>query len=359
VALEALARIWRTWGKRGVHPDGGLLDGHVSTIGGKLLGGRQLSRDEAFTLAALPAEKTVDILFLANLVRRKTFADAVEFCAIVNAKSGRCSQDCRFCAQSSMYRTQVRSYPLAGAEKLMKAVAEKAKLGCRSVGLVTSGRRLSDAEFDTICRAAELICARLEVSLCVSIGAIDAARARALRQVGVTRVHHNLEASARHFPNLCTTHSYAERVESVQAAKENGLAVCCGGIFATGESMADRLELAFALRDLGVDRAPLNVLRPIEGTPLADCPPLSPMEILRTIALFRLVLPTTPIIIAGGREHNLRDLQSWAFHAGATGLMIGDYLTTRGRRVPEDAQMIHDLRLALGAREASLVSEAR
>ena len=224
---------------------------------------------------------------------------------------------------------------------------------------MTSGRRLSDAEFDTICQAVELISARLEVSLCVSIGAIDAARARALRQAGVTRVHHNLEASAHHFPSLCTTHSYAERVESVCAAKENGLPVCCGGIFATGESMTDRLDLAFALRDLRVDRVPINILRPIEGTPLADCPPVPPMEILRAIALFRLVLPTTPIIIAGGREHNLRDLQSWVFHAGATGMMTGDYLTTRGRGTSEDTRMTRDLRLTFGERKAPVVSEPR
>jgi len=341
-----------------VHVQAGLLHPLVCQVARRLLAGGHLREDEALRLAALPVEVIPDLLFLANRVRRKNFGDKVEFCSIVNAKSGRCSEDCRFCAQSAKYRTGAPSYPLMPLDDLVDAAGEAAKLGGDAVGLVTSGRGLSDTEFDTVCRAIRVASSRWRVALCASLGSLDASRARRLRDAGVRRYHHNLETSERHFPALCTTHTYADRVRTVRAAAEAGMEVCCGGIFGTGETIRDRIELAFALRELAVDSVPLNFLHPVGGTPLSDLPPLEPMEILRTIALFRIILPDTPIKVAGGREHNLRDLQSWIFHAGATGVLIGDYLTTRGRKPLDDARMVRDLGLVCQSRNATIPSDA-
>ena len=184
--------------------------------------------------------------------------------------------------------------------------------------------------------------------ICVSIGKLTHETAITLKKAGVTRLHHNLETSASFFGNICTTHTYDEKINTVHIAKDAGLEVCCGGIIGMGESEKDCIELAFTLRDLDVDSIPINILNPIEGTPLEDIQPKNPMEILKTIAVFRLILPDKNIRIAGGRENNLGDLQCLALLAGANGLLLGNYLTTSGRYPKDDIRMIRDMGLIPG-----------
>ena len=171
--------------------------------------------------------------------------------------------------------------------------------------------------------------------------------AESLVKSGLKRINHNLETSESFFPNVCSTHAFADRVNTIRVAKESGLEICSGAIFGIGEGINDRINLAFTLKDLDVDVVPLNFLHPIPGTPFEDCTPLTPMEALKIISVFRFILPDKDIKVAGGREVNLRDLQSWMFYAGANSTMIGNYLTTKGRKVEEDLQMINDLKLEL------------
>jgi biotin synthase len=202
---------------------------------------------------------------------------------------------------------------------------------------------LSDREFETILNALDRIRRETTLDLDCSLGTLSEERAEALRKVGVIRYNHNVETSESHFHKICSTHSFADRVKTVEVLKDRGFSVCCGGIIGLGESPQQRLELAFSLRDLGIDCIPFNILNPRPGTPLEHSESVAPMEIVKTIALFRLVLPRGTIKIAGGREANLRDLQSVALLAGANGLILGNYLTTLGRSTEDDLTMVRDL----------------
>jgi biotin synthase len=281
------------------------------------------------------------LLRYANMVRRHFKGDGIHLCSIINAKSGSCSENCRFCAQSSHHKTQVQSYPLVSGTMVKKAHGLARAHGASCFGIVTSGNRISSREVDSLCAASKaLLNSGTKVS--ISLGELDEQSLRQLKKNGVTRYHHNLETSKRFFKNICTTHTFDDRVATIKRAKKVGFEICSGGLFGLGETMADRLDLAFTLRDLDVDSVPLNFLNPVPGTPLACSPRLSPYEILRTIALFRFVLPEKNISVCGGREVNLRDMQSWIFYAGASGMMVGGYLTTPGRSVEQDIQMIKD-----------------
>ena len=217
--------------------------------------------------------------------------------------------------------------------------------GAGNFGIVYSGRTVSEAELARIERLVRRIKDEYELSVCVSLGVITTEQAKRLAGAGVSRYNHNLETSQRHFGNIVTTHKYADRVRTIEAIKEAGLGICAGGIFGIGETEADRVDMALELRRLGVDTVPMNFLHPIEGTPLGGAETLKPMQILPIIAVFRFILPKTNLKIAGGRVLNLRDLQSWMFYAGATGILSGNYLTTTGRAVAEDMQMLADLGL--------------
>jgi len=310
----------------------------------RILDGADLSFAEAETVAQLDEETLPDLFYVAARVRFAFFGRSVRFCAILNAKSGRCSEDCKFCAQSLRYRAAPAEYPLVDVETILRAGREAKRIGAHSFGVVTSGHKVSASEVDAICEAVRAL--RSDgIEACASLGAMGPDAVDKLVQSGLVRYNHNLESSARHFPQLCTTHTYDDRVTAVATLKGSGLKVCCGGIFGVGESWRDRIDLAFALRELDVDTIPLNFLHPVPGTPLADSQPLAPLEILKIIALFRLIHPRREIKVAGGRERNLRDLQSWMFHVGATSAIIGDYLTTHGRSAQDDLQMIRDLEL--------------
>jgi len=268
---------------------------------------------------------------------------AIKLCAIVNAKSGRCPEDCSFCAQSAHHQTQIETYPLMDPHEILARAEEAVAMGARRFSIVTSGKALTEQEFVQVTHAIRLMQERTRLTLCASVGMLTPERAHALRAAGLNRYHHNLETAASFFPQVCTTHRYEEDLDTLRAAHEAGLEICSGGIFGLGESPVQRLELAYTLKEMAVDSVPLNFLNPIPGTPLASAHTLTPLEILKFVALFRFILPDKDIRICGGREFGLRDLHPLVFWAGANGIMIGNYLTTRGRDYQADLQMIRDL----------------
>jgi biotin synthase len=288
-----------------------------------------------------------DLLWEADRLRRLHRKNRIELCSIVNAKSGSCSEDCRFCAQSARHKTDIDTYPLLSVDKIVKA-ADTAHANMASCfGIVTSGRSLKSAkEIASICRAVRGIKERFPAMKCsVSLGVLDKGAMRELKAAGADRFHHNLETSKDFFPRVCTTHTYKERLMTIESAGRAGFSICSGGLFGLGESRSDRLKLALQLRALEVSSVPLNFLHPIKGTSLENARPMPPAEILRTIAMFRLILPKADIKICGGRAVNLRSLQPLIFLAGANGMMIGNYLTQPGQDPASDLQMIRDLGL--------------
>jgi len=310
----------------------------------KILAGEAIPRDE-YSILIAPATETYDLLYGAHLLREHYKGDEVDLCAIINAKSGKCGEDCAFCAQSAHHKTNVEVYPLLSREEIEKGYIEAQGFGAHHFGIITSGERPSADEIEKIARAAESAREKGHIPVDVSAGFLNREQLRRLRTAGVRRIHCNLETSERFFPKICTTHSWREKVETIKAAKAEGFEVCSGGLFGMGETRQDRLDMALALKELDADSVPLNFLVRVAGTPLADAEPLEPPEILRTIALFRYVLPDKDIRICGGRGANLRSMQSWIFYAGANAMMIGNYLTTAGNPPEEDLRMIRDLGL--------------
>lgn len=305
-----------------------------------------LEMDLAISLARLPLNDLPELFAVTNKLRELVSWNRVYLCSIVNAKSGLCPEDCRFCAQSSHYRTGIRRYPLLSAEEIVQAAAAARANGAREFGIVTSGKGVNDPAEVAVIEEAIARVSELGLQPCVSPGIVSAEVLSRWQRAGLRHYHHNLEAAPSFFGRICTTHSIEEDIAAIRTAKSVGLPVCAGGIFGMGESWAQRVELAFLLKDLQVDYTPLNFFNPIPGTPLAESAPgISPREALKTIALFRLVLPRARIVICGGRAVNLRELQSMIFMAGANALMIGNYLTTPGRPVEEDMRLLADLGL--------------
>ncbi|GAB6138681.1 biotin synthase BioB [Halanaerobaculum tunisiense] len=315
----------------------------------KVLAGDQITKEEARELASLNDSRIMELLAAANSIKNQFIGQEVDLCSIINAKSGSCSEDCTFCAQSTHYDTEVSNYDLLDKEEMLARAKEIEASGAKHFGIVTSGRGVvSDQEFAQILETIEIIKQETELEVCASLGTLDQARAEKLSEIGLKRYNHNLETSKSHFPQICTTHNYQDRVKTVKLLKDKGIEVCCGGIIGLGESFIDRVELAFTLQELDVDSIPINVLNPVAGTPVADNEPVPPMEVLKTVAIFRFILPTKVLKLCGGRESNLRDLQSLSLLAGVNGLLTGNYLTTQGRAVEDDLQMIRDLGLSEG-----------
>ncbi|MEJ2067271.1 MAG: biotin synthase BioB [Deltaproteobacteria bacterium] len=269
----------------------------------------------------------------------------IKLCAIVNAKSGRCPEDCAFCAQSAHHKTQIEAYPLMEPRQILHKAREAEAMGARRFSIVTSGKALTERELGKVLQALRLMKEETGLALCASLGMMAQRTAQQLKEAGLSRYHHNLETAPSFFPSICTTHRYDEDLDTLRNAQEAGLEICSGGIFGLGESAQQRLELAFTLREMAVDSVALNFLNPIPGTPLARSNGLTPLEILKSVALFRFILPERDIRICGGREVGLRDLHPLIFWAGANGIMIGNYLTTQGRNHRADLQMIQDLKL--------------
>ncbi len=316
----------------------------VYNLTDKVLNGKALSYKEAKELAEIKEPEDIVILAsYANLIRKEFVGDFFDICSLVNAKSGACSEDCKFCAQSAHYRTNVRTYPLMEVDEIVEKAIQMEKEGADRFCIVTSGKTVSKKEFEKIKDALSEIRRKTSLKLDCSLGLIPKDWLAELKDAGVTRINHNLETSENYFGNICTTHTFAQRRELVKMIKESGIEACCGGIIGMGESMDDRLSLAFTLKELEVDCVPINILDPREGTPLQNTTPLPPLESIKTIAIYRFILPKATIKVCGGREKNLRDLQSLAFCGGANGMIIGGYLTTSGRNCEMDLKMVEDL----------------
>ena len=302
-----------------------------------------LDGDTALQLLQCDAEDMTAILQVADAVRRRKFGQRITLCSIVNARSGDCGEDCSFCAQSLHHEGNSRSFPLLSTEDLLAAYDAAADQPIRHFGVVTSGETLTAEDLQSICGT---IAARPQARTgwCASFGNLDVSQFLELKAAGLVRYHHNLETARSFFPQICTTHSYDSRIATVRAAKEAGLQVCCGGLLGLGETLEQRVEFALQLAELQVDQIPLNFLVPIPGTPLAGQPLMKALEILRTIAMFRLVCPEASLKVAAGRVH-LNRLQSMIFYAGCNAMMIGDLLTIAGGPTAEDLEMLEDLEL--------------
>jgi len=306
-----------------------------------------LSFKDALELTKLELKQ---LLSMSEQLRRQYKGDIVFTCAIINAKSGACSEDCAFCAQSAYHKTKIKVYPLISKDQIIKSAEYMKEKGATRFSIVTSGKKLSRKEIIHISDAIRTIKEKAGIQVCASLGMLDQESAKILKDSGLDRYHHNLETSRSFFPNICTTHSYDEDIKTLEIARSEGLKICSGGIIGLGEEWTHRLELAFTLKELEVDSIPINFLNPIPGTKLQYMPLLSPYEALKAVAIFRIINPSKDITICGGREVVLRDEQDKIFLAGANGLMIGDYLTTKGRKIEEDMEMIKTFGMKLDIR---------
>jgi biotin synthase len=320
----------------------------IAQLGQRVLGGGEITPAEGQCLFNLESREAIfDLLAWANRIREHFKGNKIHLCSIVNVKAGGCSEDCRFCAQSASYETNSPHHGLVKRDEVLAAAKEAKSNGVTALGLVAAWRGLEEGPvLEQICRELEELKQSGQARPDASLGMIKNQKvADRLRQSGLECYNHNLETSRRFFGQVCTTHTYEERVQTIRHLKQAGIKICSGGILGMGETREDRCELAFALKALGVHIVPMNFLNPIAGTPFAQREPLPPLEILKSIACFRLILPKQEITVAGGRTVNLRDLQSLIFMAGASGLMVGNYLTTPNQPVEKDLQMIKDLGL--------------
>lgn len=319
----------------------------LNTIRQKAENGAPIDFQEAVSLMNLEGHEAIELFSLANTVRSR-LGDRVDLCSIINAKCGMCPEDCKFCAQSVHNDTDITPHSLLDEDEILDMAHMMQDEGAARFCIVISGRDADGPDFEKIISSIRRIRSESALSVCVSPGMLTHEKATALKEAGVTRLHHNLETSEGFFGNICTTHTYAEKINTIHMAKSAGLEVCCGGIIGMGETPRDRIELAFTLRKLDVDSVPINILTPVGGTPFENVEPIKPLDILKTIAVFRLILPHKNIRLAGGREKNLRDLQSLCLLAGANGLLLGNYLTTDGRYPEDDIRMIQDIGLVPG-----------
>lgn len=309
----------------------------------KVLAGQKLTREEALDLLTWGKTELMYVCAGADKIRCHFCGDAMDFCADVNARSGRCSENCKFCAQSGWYHTGVQEYPLRSVDALVAEAMQAEAYGAKRFGLVTSGRDQHDRkQFASLVETVRQIRAKTSLKVCCSLGLLTTAQLQELKDAGVYRIHCNLETSQAYFQEICTTHTWQEKADHIQRIQAVGLDVCAGGILGLGESEADRVDLALALREFHIQSVPLNIFSPIKGTPFAAKPVLAPLDICRTMAMFRYVLPTATIRVCAGREGALRDMQGLALMAGLNGAMIGGYLTIAGRPPDRDTQLARD-----------------
>ncbi|MBI5559679.1 MAG: biotin synthase BioB [Deltaproteobacteria bacterium] len=312
----------------------------------KALSGAGMSLKQGQEFCAIPQGRIFEILPHSDRVRRHFKGMEVNLCAIVNAKSGLCKEDCAFCSQSVRYDTGVQTYPMIGPHGIVESAMNAEGSGAREFSIVASGTGIEkERDISTLSSALKSMKEKSSLERCASLGILGRASMKRLKEAGLQSYHHNLETSRGFFPRVCSTHEYEKDVQTVKTAKRLGFYTCSGGIFGLGESWEDRIELALTLRELDVDSVPINFLNPRPGTPLEGAAFLTPLECLKIIALFRFMLPEKDIIICGGREVNLRELQPLIFAAGANGMMVGNYLTTKGRDPEKDLVMLSDLGL--------------
>lgn len=323
-----------------------MLHAAIETAYSTLETGAPISRQLALQLADLPGEHVLDLASLANKVRIR-FSGAVHACSILNAKSGMCGENCRFCAQSRHHTADVEQYGLLSPSTILESARKVHAEGIRSFGIVTSGRGypVVSREFEAICEAIDLIHKALpDMNVCASLGMLGDEPARRLAACRIAHYNINIQTAPHRYGELIAdSHPVGERMETIRRLRANGISVCCGGIIGLGESVEDRVDLAFALLDLDVTVIPLNVLIPIDGTPVAGRPILPAIDVVRTFAVFRLVHPAKIIKFAAGRETAMKDFQSLVMLAGANGMITGGYLTTRGRSIADDTSFISQI----------------
>ena len=304
-----------------------------------------VSFQEAIKLITIEAKEDIEQLCSsANNIREFFCGREVDFCTIMNAKSGSCSEDCKFCAQSAHYKTNVEIYDLVSKEAALKLAKENEIEGVNRFSLVTSGKGINSRDFQKVLDIYEELNKEVKMNLCASLGLLGYEKFLKLREMGVTMYHHNLETSRDYYEKICSTHSYDERIDTINAGKKAGMLICSGGIIGLGETLEDRVKLAFELRELEVKSIPINVLNPVKGTPLENAESLSQEEILKTMAIFRFVNPEAFISLAGGRNL-IDDFGKSCFNAGVNATITGNYLTTSGNKICDDHKMISELKL--------------
>ena len=310
------------------------------------LKGQSISSDKALQLESFTHEE-LDYLFIGtDRIRDKFKGEDVKICSIVNAKSGRCVEDCSFCAQSSSFQTDAPETELMSVEEMVAAAKEAEAFGANEFSIVASGTKMDDRkELDKVIAAVRRIKAETKLETCCSLGLMELDDLKELKAAGLDRCHHNLETAASFFNKIVTTHTYEDEVKAVQNAKEAGLQVWVGGTIGMGETFAQRVELAFSIRELGTQSLPINFLKPIDGTGLDHLETIEYYDALKTIALLRLVLPKIDLFVCGGREEVMTDKQEQLFSAGANGILGGNYLTTKGQDPKRDIEMIQSLGL--------------
>lgn len=310
----------------------------------KVSAGGQITREEAVMLSKSGDKQT--LYACAGEIRDKMAGRRFDTCSIINARSGRCSENCKWCAQSVVFSTNIEEYELVDEQTCLRMAQLNHEYGVNKFSFVTSGRALSDQNIDRLCGYARKIREHSDLHLCASMGLLGKAQFQKLMDAGIGRYHCNLETSPRYFSSLCTTHSTADKIETIRAAQAAGMEVCSGGIIGMGETMEDRIDLALTLRDLGVKSIPLNILNPIPGTPLEGTAPLSDDEILTTIAVFRFIHPDADLRFAGGRML-MAHIEKEAIGAGINAAIVGDMLTTAGSKIKEDMEKVKQLGFTL------------
>lgn len=312
---------------------------NITTCTDKVLNGGAITREEALYLYEQPLE---ELCAGADRIRRQFCGSRFDLCTIINGKSGCCSENCKFCAQSAHNHTGAAEYPLLPAEEIVEQARLNHQQGVLRFSIVTSGKALPDGEVDQMCEVVRRIKDEVGISVCVSFGLLDETQFRKLKEAGVDRVHNNLEASRHYFPQVCTTHTFEDKVRAIRAAQAAGLSVCSGGIMGLGETPEDRIDMAISLRELGIRSVPVNLLNPIPGTPMEGNRRLSQEEMRRIVAVYRFLLPHAFIRLAGGRGL-LPDKGRSCFLSGANAAISGDMLTTAGITTETDLALLDEL----------------
>lgn len=301
--------------------------------------GGKISREQALELAEAPLQ---ELCTAANEIRKHFCGNGFDICTIINAKSGKCSENCKFCAQSAHYHTGAETYAMLDTESIVAQAKNNDSRGVLRYSLVTSGKRLTADEVAQECESIRAVREQTGIAVCISNGLLDEASYRKLREAGATRVHNNLETSRRNFPNVCTTHTFDEKCNAIRAAKAAGLSICSGGIVGMGETMEDRIDLVLELRELDVHSIPVNMLNPVPGTPYEQLPKLTNDDMCRIVAVFRFLIPDASIRLAGGRGL-LPDKGRACFCSGANAAISGDMLTTAGITIETDMALLKEL----------------
>jgi len=314
----------------------------ISDVTERILDGGEITWEEAVKFIDIDKNNTeaLEVLFDgANRIREKFVGRKADLCTIMNTKSGKCSEDCKFCAQSAHYKTGVEEYELLDYDKILERAKEMEGAGAHRFSLVTSGKGMKGKDFDAIVEIYRRLNRDTNLKLCASHGIINLEQALRLKEAGVSMYHHNVETCKDYYSEICTTHTYEDRIETIKNIVDSGLELCCGGIIGMGESREERIKMVFEIKNLGVKSVPLNVLNPINGTPLQDKEVLSPVEILKTMVLCRYIIPDCYVRYAGGRMA-LKEMQSIGFRAGVNAALVGNYLTTVGNNIEQDKEMI-------------------